>query len=99
LTTQWIGGAGLTQPPDGIGDVGGEVLAELAGTVVTVDAEQGQEVIAGTSLAVIEAMKMEHLVLAPVTGVVTAVRTRSGETTAPGDLLMTILPSADPGAG
>ena len=95
LITQWIGRTlhGPVTPADG--SASGEVLAELAGTVVTVDAVVGQEVTAGTPLVVIEAMKMEHLVLAPVSGSVTAVRTRPGETTRPGGLLVRILPSAD----
>lgn len=98
LTTQWLGRTlhGPVTPADG--SATGEVLAELAGTVVTVDAVVGQEVTAGTPLVVIEAMKMEHLVLAPVSGSVTAVRARSGETTRPGGLLVRILPSADQAA-
>lgn len=95
LTTQWVGEALRVPDVQVDGAANGEVLAELAGTVVTVDAVVDQDVTAGDPLVVIEAMKMEHLVLAPVSGVVSAVRVRPGESTTSGGLLVRILPFAD----
>ncbi len=95
VTTRWIGQAGLAVAADTVEGATGEVLAEMAGTVLSVDVEAGAEVAAGTPLVVVEAMKMEHLVLAPVSGVVTDVTVRPGETTSPGDLLVRLLPSSD----
>ncbi|WP_338750442.1 carboxyl transferase domain-containing protein [Janibacter alittae] len=94
VTTQWLGQAGLAHAaPSGVG-VEGEVLAEMAGTVVTVLVEEGQAVNAGDPLVVLEAMKMEHLLPAPASGVVTAVRARPGASTVPDDLLVRLRPSS-----
>ena len=98
VTTQWFGESGVARAAEPTGDVVGEVVAEMAGTVISVLVEEGQEVAAGTPLVVVEAMKMEHLVPAPVSGVVTAVQARSGATTARGDVLVRLLPSSDQSA-
>lgn len=95
LTTGWFGAAGLGDVLADEDAVDGEVAAELAGTIVTVLVEEGQEVAAGAPLVVVEAMKMEHLVPAPVSGVVTALHARPGATTSPGDVLVRLLPSSD----
>ncbi|MEB8337121.1 acetyl-CoA carboxylase family protein [Streptomyces endophyticus] len=62
----------------------GTVTAPMAGTVVTVEAAPGQLVAAGTTLLVLEAMKMEHVVRAEHAGVVRAVAAGVGETVAEG---------------
>ncbi|MCD2186673.1 acetyl/propionyl/methylcrotonyl-CoA carboxylase subunit alpha [Actinomycetospora soli] len=49
----------------------GSLLAPMPGTVVRVLATSGESVAAGAALVVLEAMKMEHTVAAPVDGVVT----------------------------
>lgn len=98
LTTQWFASAGITHAPDTEDALDGQVRAEMAGTVLAVLVEQDQELVVGTPLVVVEAMKMEHLVTAPVSGVVTSIRARPGSTTAPGDLLVQLLPSPDQGA-
>lgn len=95
VTTQWLGRADIARGADTGEGLDGEVVAEMAGTVISVLVEQGQEVTAGTPVVVVEAMKMEHLVPAPVTGVISDVRARAGATTAPGDLLVRLLPSSD----
>ena len=51
----------------------GSLVAPMPGTVVSVEVQTGDEVVAGQLLAVIEAMKMEHQITAPVAGRVTAV--------------------------
>jgi acetyl/propionyl-CoA carboxylase alpha subunit/acetyl-CoA carboxylase carboxyltransferase component len=75
----------LAQPDDG-----SLVRAPLQGTVVSVDVEVGQEVVAGTPLLVLEAMKMEHVVETPVSGVVTAIAAAPGDTIYEGHPLVAI---------
>ncbi|MFE7173755.1 carboxyl transferase domain-containing protein [Streptomyces sp. NPDC057616] len=58
----------------------GTVLAPLGGTVVSVDVSPGQPVRAGQQLLVLEAMKMEHVVRAPGSGVVRLLHARVGQT-------------------
>ena len=54
------------------------VRAPMPGTMIEVMVEVGDEVDAGQTLAVMEAMKIEHLLSAPNAGVVTAVHTSAG---------------------
>ncbi|MDQ4010712.1 MAG: acetyl/propionyl-CoA carboxylase subunit alpha [Actinomycetota bacterium] len=58
----------------------GPVLAPMPGTVTVVDVDEGQQVAAGTRLLVIEAMKMEHVLTAPIDGVVRELHARPGGT-------------------
>ncbi len=64
-------------------DGGGSVKAPMHGKVVQVFVEAGQ-VAKGDRVAVIEAMKMEHTLLAPSDGVVTSVSVTAGEQVAEG---------------
>ncbi|MBA3905758.1 MAG: biotin/lipoyl-binding protein, partial [Pseudonocardiales bacterium] len=61
--------------PDAVGHAG-SLLAPMPGSVVRVAAEAGAVVVAGQALVVLEAMKMEHTVAAPVAGVLTAVHVK-----------------------
>ncbi|PTM57409.1 acetyl/propionyl/methylcrotonyl-CoA carboxylase subunit alpha [Phreatobacter oligotrophus] len=65
-------------------DGGGSVKAPMHGKVVQVFVEPGQQVAKGDRVAVIEAMKMEHTLLAPSDGVVTSVSVTAGEQVAEG---------------
>ncbi|MGH3993035.1 MAG: acetyl-CoA carboxylase biotin carboxyl carrier protein subunit, partial [Pseudonocardiaceae bacterium] len=56
----------------------GPVLAPMPGTVTAVEVDEGQQVIAGARLLVIEAMKMEHVLTAPIDGVVRELHARPG---------------------
>ena len=60
-----------------------DVLAEIAANVWQVPAEAGQVVAEGDTIAILESMKMEIPVLAPVAGTVTSTGTseirRAGE--------------------
>ncbi|MEZ5657819.1 MAG: carboxyl transferase domain-containing protein [Burkholderiaceae bacterium] len=69
------------------------VTAPLQGTVVSIDVEPGASIAAGASVAIIEAMKMEHLVGAPVAGVVRLVVTEPGVTLMPGEPIVFIEPA------
>jgi propionyl-CoA carboxylase alpha chain len=59
--------------------VAGSLRAPLPGTVVRVAAEAGQRVAAGDPIVILEAMKMEHVVVAPGSGVVAEVAVRAGQ--------------------
>jgi len=51
----------------------------MPGTVGVVSVVEGQAVTAGETLMVVEAMKMEHPIVAPIDGVVTKVLVRTGQ--------------------
>lgn len=98
VTTGWIESSGVLATVDAGASADeaapGEVRAEMTGTVLEVLVGAGDEVTLGAPLLVVEAMKMEHVVTAPVSGTVTEVRSRPGATTAAGDLLVRLLPSS-----
>jgi acetyl/propionyl-CoA carboxylase alpha subunit/acetyl-CoA carboxylase carboxyltransferase component len=66
------------------------VAAPMQGTVVSVDVGAGDAVRPGQHLAVMDAMKMEHVIQAPVGGTIREVRVQPGETVLEGHLLLTI---------
>src|SRR5580700_6235547 len=57
----------------------GSLLAPMPGTVVRLAAAVGDEVAAGQPLLWLEAMKMEHLIAAPVAGVVAELPVAAGQ--------------------
>ncbi|MDY6808527.1 MAG: biotin carboxylase N-terminal domain-containing protein [Actinomycetota bacterium] len=67
-------------------DNAGEILSPMPGTVVAVPATAGDTVAAGNPIVVVEAMKMEHTLTAPIDGVV-AVSVRVGDKVAAGQAL------------
>ncbi|MDD0972538.1 urea carboxylase [Pseudomonas fontis] len=84
------------QQPFEIEETGGAhvVSAEMCGSVWKILVEPGQSVEAGAPLLVVEAMKMELSVIAPVSGTVRAVRCQPGNAILPGDALMLLDPVA-----
>ncbi|HUE28377.1 MAG TPA: carboxyl transferase domain-containing protein [Solirubrobacteraceae bacterium] len=76
-----------------------QVTAPFAGTVIAVAREPDQAVGQGEALVVLEAMKMEHEILAEVAGVVRRVAVAVGETVTEGQLLAVMdAGAAAPGA-
>ena len=67
-----------------------EVRAEITANVILVQVEAGQRVAEGDELAIIESMKMEIPVLAPIAGTVVEVAVAAGGTVAEGDLVAVI---------
>ena len=63
---------------------GGHLTAPMSGTVVAVLVDAGAKVERGAPLVILEAMKMEHTIVAPAAGVVAAVRYRPGDRVAEG---------------
>ena len=57
----------------------GTVSANIPGKVVTVEVEVGQEVIEGQVILILEAMKMQNEIQAPVSGTVVSVHCDEGE--------------------
>jgi acetyl-CoA/propionyl-CoA carboxylase biotin carboxyl carrier protein len=69
---------------------GGPVVSPMPGTVTVVEVVEGQQVSAGDRLVVVEAMKMEHVLTAPVDGVVHRLRAVAGSTVARDAVLLTV---------
>jgi acetyl-CoA/propionyl-CoA carboxylase biotin carboxyl carrier protein len=69
---------------------GGTLRSPMPGTVLSVAVSEGEQVIAGQPLVVIEAMKMEHSVRAPFDGVVAAVVVKAGATVGVDEALVTV---------
>jgi hypothetical protein len=73
----------------------GLVRAPMHGKVLGVLVEPGEQVIRGQRLAIIEAMKMEHTLLAPVDGTVTEIAVITDAQVAEGAKVMQIAPAQD----
>jgi 3-methylcrotonyl-CoA carboxylase alpha subunit len=72
----------------------GELVARLPGTVVAVLAAAGDVVAAGATLMVLEAMKMEHAVVAPVAGTIAKLHFAKGDRVPEGAVLVEVTPQA-----
>ncbi|MGW8379916.1 biotin carboxylase N-terminal domain-containing protein [Streptomyces sp. ODS28] len=70
------------------------LTAPMPGTVTVVKAAVGDEVTAGQSLLVVEAMKMEHVITAPHDGTVLELDVTSGSTVAMDQVLAVVEPHA-----
>jgi acetyl-CoA/propionyl-CoA carboxylase biotin carboxyl carrier protein len=73
---------------------GGPVVSPMPGTVTVVDVTEGQSVAAGQRLLVVEAMKMEHVLAAPVDGIVRDLRAKPGATVAKDAVLAVVEPAS-----
>ena len=105
--TAWLGRDGqawaLTEeeplaagPVDaGAGD--GVVRSPMPGTVLAVKTASGERVRAGQPLLIVEAMKMEHTVSAPVDGVVADLTVTVGQQVGLDETLAVISPAGQPG--
>jgi len=84
----------FTSPPRNIGGEGaasdGAILSPMPGRVVSLDVVAGDIVTAGQKLMVIEAMKMEHSIIAPFDGKVNEIGTSLNEQVASDALLIQI---------
>ncbi|MFF4159571.1 biotin carboxylase N-terminal domain-containing protein [Streptomyces sp. NPDC001678] len=80
----------------GPGAHAGTLTAPMPGTVTVVKAAVGDEVEAGQSLLVVEAMKMEHVIAAPHAGTVTELDVTPGSTVAMDQVLAVVTPVATP---
>ncbi|MFV2038180.1 MAG: acetyl-CoA carboxylase biotin carboxyl carrier protein subunit, partial [Paracoccaceae bacterium] len=67
-----------------------EVLAPMPGVVKAVFARRGDRVKNGERLAILEAMKMEHTLVAPRDGMIAELLVKEGEQVAAGTALITL---------
>ncbi|WP_086670473.1 acetyl/propionyl/methylcrotonyl-CoA carboxylase subunit alpha [Amycolatopsis pretoriensis] len=73
----------------------GPVTSPMPGTVLVVKVAAGDVVKAGTPLLVVEAMKMEHTVTAPIDGVVSELPVRAGQQVALDETLAVVTPQEE----
>jgi biotin carboxyl carrier protein len=71
----------------------GELHAPMPGLVVLVLTHEGEEVEAGRPVVVVEAMKMQNALVAPVTGRVRSIPVTPGSAVETGQLLLAITPA------
>ncbi|MEM9267401.1 MAG: biotin/lipoyl-containing protein, partial [Pseudomonadota bacterium] len=76
----------------GTATIGDVILAPMPGQVRKLSVAEGREVSRGDTLAVLEAMKMEHELTAPRAGLVSQVRVAEGDQVAAGDLIIALEP-------
>ncbi len=69
---------------------GGEIKAEMSGSIVRVLVRKGDRVEKGQAVIVLEAMKMENEVASPYSGVVEEVLVSEGDKVQAGDVMMVI---------
>ncbi|KAB7742095.1 biotin/lipoyl-binding protein [Parvibaculum sedimenti] len=86
--TQGVAAATAIKGPEGSEPVG----APMQGKVVSIDVKEGDKVHAGQQIAVLEAMKMEHLVHAAGSGIVRLVAAAAGEVLFDGQPIVFIEP-------
>ncbi|MFE2146619.1 biotin carboxylase N-terminal domain-containing protein [Streptomyces sp. NPDC059456] len=80
----------------GRGHAGADTLAApMPGTVTVVKVAVGDQVVAGQSLLVVEAMKMEHVIAAPHAGTVTELDVSPGTTVAMDQVLAVVTPDEE----
>jgi biotin carboxyl carrier protein len=87
----------FTEP--GSASAAGSLLAPMPGTVVRIAVTPGDSVSAQAPVVVLEAMKMEHAVRAPVAGLVTQVNVRVGQAVDTGTELAVVDARAQPEDG
>ncbi|WP_066553553.1 acetyl/propionyl/methylcrotonyl-CoA carboxylase subunit alpha [Croceicoccus bisphenolivorans] len=73
----------------------GDIVAPMPGKVIAVDVVEGQQVEEGQRLMVLEAMKMEHALLAPFAGTVTDLSATTGGQVEVESLLARIEPAEE----
>jgi biotin carboxyl carrier protein len=77
-----------------------ELVAPMPGAVLTVHRSAGDAVVAGNPVVTLEAMKMEHVVEAPATGVIAEIAVKPGDQVTRGQRLASLRASeAEASAG
>jgi propionyl-CoA carboxylase alpha chain len=80
--TEFEAQAARLMPEGVLADTGKKLLCPMPGLVVSIDVAEGQEVKAGETLAVVEAMKMQNVLRAERDGVVKTIHAKAGATLA-----------------
>jgi len=68
-----------------------DVVAEMVANVWQVVAEEGQQVAEGDTLVILESMKMEIPVMAPIDGVVKEMRVKPEDVVQEGDVIAVVV--------
>jgi 3-methylcrotonyl-CoA carboxylase alpha subunit len=74
----------------------GEIDAPMPGRVTAVEVSQGQKVVKGQRLLTLEAMKMEHALVAPFDGIIAELSVAPGQQVSEGAVLVKV--EAEPSA-
>ncbi len=80
--TEREAGYARLMPAKKIADTGKQVLCPMPGLVVSIAVKEGQEVKAGETVAVVEAMKMENVLRAEIDGTVKKINAKPGDSLA-----------------
>jgi len=80
--------AARLMPIRGAADTGKQVLCPMPGLVRSIDVSEGQEIKAGETLAVVEAMKMENVLRAERDGTVKKIHAKPGDSLAVDAVIM-----------
>ena len=78
------------EPGSNSDDLEGGLIAPMPGKILEVLVEKGQSVASGDLLLVMEAMKMEHRIVANVDGVIAMMNLKEGDQVQQGDVLAEI---------
>ncbi len=68
----------------------GDIRSPFTGNVYEISVEEGQEILAGDRVAIMEAMKMQTPILSEIDGIVTAISAQQGDALVPGDKILNI---------
>jgi len=80
--TEREAGYARLMPAKRVADTGKQVLCPMPGLVVSIAVKEGQEVKAGETVAVVEAMKMENVLRAEIDGTVKKINAKPGDSLA-----------------
>jgi propionyl-CoA carboxylase alpha chain len=80
--TESEAGYARLMPAKKVADTGKQVLCPMPGLVVSIAVKEGQEVKAGETVAVVEAMKMENVLRAEIDGTVKKINAKPGDSLA-----------------
>ncbi len=68
----------------------GDMRSPFAGNVVEISVKEGQEILTGDRIAIMEAMKMQTPILSKIDGIVTRISAKPGDSLGPGDKILKI---------
>ena len=80
----------MAQRRGGLGPGSGELHAPMPGLIVAVQVDEGQTVIQGETLVILESMKMQNELKSPVDGMVSSIKCEAGQTVDKGMLLVSV---------
>jgi propionyl-CoA carboxylase alpha chain len=80
--TEREAGYARLMPPKKLADTGKQIVCPMPGLVVSIAVKEGQEVNAGETVAVVEAMKMENVLRAEIDGTVKKINAKPGDSLA-----------------